>query len=99
MTAAADRVRVRPGSRFPLGATPGPGGSNFAVSAGVFVGLSEHHGSDDGYLPSPLVVAAAMAAVTRRIPISVSALVVNLHDPIRLAEGVAYVVNMDKLEE
>jgi alkanesulfonate monooxygenase SsuD/methylene tetrahydromethanopterin reductase-like flavin-dependent oxidoreductase (luciferase family) len=51
--------------------------------------LSEHHGSDDGYLPSPLVVASAMAAVTRRIPISVAALVVNLHDPIRLAEDVA----------
>ena len=36
MTAAAShRVRVRPGRRFPLGATPGPGGTNFAVSSGV----------------------------------------------------------------
>ncbi|MGH2815468.1 MAG: alpha-amylase family glycosyl hydrolase, partial [Actinomycetota bacterium] len=32
-------VRVRPGSRFPLGATPGPGGTNFAVSSGVAEGM------------------------------------------------------------
>jgi alkanesulfonate monooxygenase SsuD/methylene tetrahydromethanopterin reductase-like flavin-dependent oxidoreductase (luciferase family) len=53
------------------------------------VTLSEHHGSADGYLPSPLTVAAAMAARTRSIPVSVAALVVNLHDPVRLAEDVA----------
>ena len=51
--------------------------------------LSEHHMSEDGYLPSPVPVAAAMAAVTRRIPIQIAALLVNLHDPIRLAEDVA----------
>ena len=40
MTAAAShRVRVRPGRRFPLGATPGPGGTNFAVSSGVADGM------------------------------------------------------------
>ncbi|MCW2796355.1 LLM class flavin-dependent oxidoreductase [Nocardioides sp.] len=48
--------------------------------------LSEHHSSADGYLPSPIPVAAAFAAVTSTIPISVSALLVNLYDPIRLAE-------------
>ena len=48
--------------------------------------LSEHHGSDDGYLPSPLVLGAAIAARTKRIPINVAALLVPLHDPIRLAE-------------
>lgn len=51
--------------------------------------LSEHHGSDDGYLPSPLLVASAFAARTARIPISVAALVVNLYDPVRLAEDIA----------
>lgn len=50
--------------------------------------LSEHHGSADGYMPSPLVVGAAMAARTTRIPINIAALLVPLHDPIRLAEDI-----------
>ena len=37
--AGGDQVRVRPGRRFPLGATPGPGGTNFAVSSGVAEGM------------------------------------------------------------
>jgi alkanesulfonate monooxygenase SsuD/methylene tetrahydromethanopterin reductase-like flavin-dependent oxidoreductase (luciferase family) len=53
--------------------------------------LSEHHVSTDGYLPSPIPVAAAFAAVTERIPISVAALLVNLYDPTRLAEDLAIV--------
>ncbi len=48
--------------------------------------LSEHHGSPDGYLPSPLVMAAAMAARTRRAAIDVAALLALLHDPVTLAE-------------
>lgn len=51
--------------------------------------VSEHHVSDDGYLPSPLVVAAAMVARTRTVPITVSALLVNMYDPVKLAEDVA----------
>lgn len=51
--------------------------------------LSEHHGVADGYLPAPLVMASAMAAVTSKLPIMISALLVPLHDPIRLAEQMA----------
>jgi alkanesulfonate monooxygenase SsuD/methylene tetrahydromethanopterin reductase-like flavin-dependent oxidoreductase (luciferase family) len=51
--------------------------------------LSEHHASDDGYLPSPLIVAAAVAARTRRIPITVSALLVNMYEPLKLAEDIS----------
>ncbi len=51
--------------------------------------ISEHHASDDGYLPSPLVVTAAVAARTSKIPITVSALLVNFYEPVKLAEDVA----------
>lgn len=51
--------------------------------------VSEHHAADDGYLPSPLLVASAFAAVTTRVPIAVSALLVNLYEPVRLAEEIA----------
>jgi alkanesulfonate monooxygenase SsuD/methylene tetrahydromethanopterin reductase-like flavin-dependent oxidoreductase (luciferase family) len=51
--------------------------------------VSEHHGSSDGYLPSPLILAAGMAGRTRSLPIQVAALLVPLHDPIDLAEQMA----------
>jgi len=51
--------------------------------------VCEHHASDDGYLPSPLVLASAMAGRTRTTPIQVAALIVPLHDPIELAEDMA----------
>ena len=51
--------------------------------------VSEHHGSPDGYLPSPLILAAAIAGRTRRLAIQIGALIVPLHDPIRLAEEMA----------
>jgi alkanesulfonate monooxygenase SsuD/methylene tetrahydromethanopterin reductase-like flavin-dependent oxidoreductase (luciferase family) len=51
--------------------------------------VSEHHGSPDGYLPAPLVLAAALAGRTRRLPIQVAALILPLHDPVELAEQMA----------
>jgi hypothetical protein len=51
----------------------------------------EHHGSDDRYCPSPLVMAAAAAARTRRVRIRVRALILPLHDPVRIAEDAAVV--------
>jgi alkanesulfonate monooxygenase SsuD/methylene tetrahydromethanopterin reductase-like flavin-dependent oxidoreductase (luciferase family) len=48
--------------------------------------LSQHHASDDGFLPSPLVMAGAMAARTSTAPISIAALLLLMYDPIKLAE-------------
>lgn len=64
--------------------------AEFAEDAGFdMCVVSEHHGVDDGFLPSPLVMAAAIAGRTRRIPLNVSALLVPLYDPVRLAEDIA----------
>jgi alkanesulfonate monooxygenase SsuD/methylene tetrahydromethanopterin reductase-like flavin-dependent oxidoreductase (luciferase family) len=57
----------------------------------AMVTLSEHHGSPDGYLPSPLPMAAAIAARTKNIAIYVAAIVAAFHDPLRLAEDAAVV--------
>ena len=53
------------------------------------VGLGEHHCAEDGYLPSPLILASAMAGRTRRIRFRTSVLLAPLYDPIKLAEDLA----------
>jgi alkanesulfonate monooxygenase SsuD/methylene tetrahydromethanopterin reductase-like flavin-dependent oxidoreductase (luciferase family) len=53
------------------------------------ISLSEHHGVDDGFLPSPLILAAALASRTRRVRISIAALLAPLYDPVKLAEDLA----------
>jgi alkanesulfonate monooxygenase SsuD/methylene tetrahydromethanopterin reductase-like flavin-dependent oxidoreductase (luciferase family) len=50
------------------------------------VHLSEHHGSPDGYCPSPLLLASAIAARTSTMQMYISALIAPLHDPVQLAE-------------
>jgi len=62
----------------------------WADEAGLDVAvLSEHHGVDDGYMSSPVTLAAAIAGRTKRIPINIAAALVPLHDPVRLAEQLA----------
>jgi alkanesulfonate monooxygenase SsuD/methylene tetrahydromethanopterin reductase-like flavin-dependent oxidoreductase (luciferase family) len=53
--------------------------------------LSQHHASDDGYLPSPVPLAAAMAARTSTLPINVAALLLACYEPVKLAEDMAVV--------
>ena len=51
--------------------------------------ISEHHGSPDGYMPSPMVVGGAIAAVTKGMRIRIASLVGPLHNPVRFAEDLA----------
>ncbi len=51
--------------------------------------FAEHHGSDDGYLPSPLVLAAAIAARTSRVRLRFGLIILPLQDPLKIAEDLA----------
>jgi alkanesulfonate monooxygenase SsuD/methylene tetrahydromethanopterin reductase-like flavin-dependent oxidoreductase (luciferase family) len=55
--------------------------------------LSEHHGVDDGWLPAPLTMAAAVLARTANARVMISAAILPLHDPIRVAEQIAVLDN------
>jgi alkanesulfonate monooxygenase SsuD/methylene tetrahydromethanopterin reductase-like flavin-dependent oxidoreductase (luciferase family) len=63
----------------------GAWGDDHGVSAIV---LSEHHGTDDGHLPTPLLLAAAIAARTTQVGIVIAAVVLSFYDPVRLAEDI-----------
>jgi alkanesulfonate monooxygenase SsuD/methylene tetrahydromethanopterin reductase-like flavin-dependent oxidoreductase (luciferase family) len=52
------------------------------------VGLPEHHGFDDGYLPSPIVLGSAIAGRTRHMRLQL-VLIAPFYDPVRLAEDLA----------
>lgn len=51
--------------------------------------LSEHHNTSDGYLPSPIVLAAAVAARTERVAIKLGVVLASLVHPVHLAEDLA----------
>ena len=76
--------------RFDMRAKDGPGSAPDLYAAAIemaawgeqhgaaAVVVCEHHASPDGYLPTPLLLASALAARTTRIPIQVAALLVPL---------------------
>jgi alkanesulfonate monooxygenase SsuD/methylene tetrahydromethanopterin reductase-like flavin-dependent oxidoreductase (luciferase family) len=55
----------------------------------IVVVLSEHHGADDGHLPTPLIMASAIAARTKQLAILLAAVPIPLWDPVRLAEEIS----------
>lgn len=56
-----------------------------------FFGLTfeEHHGAENGWSPTPMMNAAMIAARTEKLMLTISALLLPLHDPIRVAEDLA----------
>jgi probable F420-dependent oxidoreductase len=50
--------------------------------------FGEHHQDKDGFLPSPLIVATAVAACTRTLRVGTSVVLLPLHHPVHVAEDV-----------
>lgn len=53
------------------------------------VWLTEHHFCEDGYTPSPLVIASAIGERTKTMRIGTNLIVLPLHNPVRIAEDAA----------
>jgi alkanesulfonate monooxygenase SsuD/methylene tetrahydromethanopterin reductase-like flavin-dependent oxidoreductase (luciferase family) len=51
--------------------------------------VEEHHGAENSWSSTPLLNAGMFLARTRHLQVMVSALLVPLHDPVRLAEDIA----------
>jgi alkanesulfonate monooxygenase SsuD/methylene tetrahydromethanopterin reductase-like flavin-dependent oxidoreductase (luciferase family) len=62
----------------------------------VNISISEHHSSEDGYLPSPIPMLAAMAARTTQVRFAIAALIAPFYDPIRLAEDMVVLDNLSR---
>jgi len=56
--------------------------------------LAEHHAAEGGYCPSSMIQAASILGATQNIVAHLSALVVTMHDPLRLAEDLAVLDNI-----
>src|SRR5262245_65524637 len=52
----------------------------------VGIGLSEHQCSEDGYTPSPLMLASGMASVTKKVPIRIAAAFLPMYHTVLTAE-------------
>jgi alkanesulfonate monooxygenase SsuD/methylene tetrahydromethanopterin reductase-like flavin-dependent oxidoreductase (luciferase family) len=102
------RLAIRFDLRAPASRTPAPRLYAAALDMAAWadrhrfdlVRISEHHGAEDGYCPAPIVFASAAAGRTRHSRIRLSALLLPLHDPVRMAEdlAVADLVSRGRLE-
>jgi alkanesulfonate monooxygenase SsuD/methylene tetrahydromethanopterin reductase-like flavin-dependent oxidoreductase (luciferase family) len=53
------------------------------------INVMEHHGFEDNYLPQPFLMGSAIATRTRRCRIMLGAVILPLHDPVKVAEQIA----------
>jgi alkanesulfonate monooxygenase SsuD/methylene tetrahydromethanopterin reductase-like flavin-dependent oxidoreductase (luciferase family) len=77
----------------------GPAGGHYAAAidmcawaetrGAVIAVLSEHHGTEDRHLPTPLILASAIAAKTTNLGILLAAVPITFWDPVRLAEEIS----------
>ena len=66
--------------------------AEFADENGFFMAtFEEHHGAENAWSPTPLINAATVLARTTNLSASISALLLPLHDPIRVAEDIAVI--------
>ncbi|MBB32629.1 MAG: LLM class flavin-dependent oxidoreductase [Acidimicrobiaceae bacterium] len=66
--------------------------AEFVDKHGFFMAtFEEHHGADNAWSPTPLINAATVLARTKNLSASISALLLPLHDPIRVAEDIAVI--------
>ncbi|MFE9255907.1 LLM class flavin-dependent oxidoreductase [Streptomyces sp. NPDC006879] len=64
--------------------------ARYADAHGVdTVQTEEHHGTANNWLPSPFTFAGAVLGATRRISVTISAIIGPLYDPLRAAEDIA----------
>jgi alkanesulfonate monooxygenase SsuD/methylene tetrahydromethanopterin reductase-like flavin-dependent oxidoreductase (luciferase family) len=62
----------------------------YADARGVSgISLEEHHGAFNGWSSSPLILAGLIFGASKNLQITISALLVPLHDPLRIAEDIA----------
>jgi alkanesulfonate monooxygenase SsuD/methylene tetrahydromethanopterin reductase-like flavin-dependent oxidoreductase (luciferase family) len=53
------------------------------------INLMEHHGSEDGYLPVPFVLGGGVAARTKKCQLTIGAVILPFHDPVKVAEQIS----------
>lgn len=58
------------------------------------VQMIEHHFQPDGHSPAPLMVLAAMSALTSRVTLGTNILLPNFYHPVKLAEDISALDNM-----
>ena len=78
----ATRFRRYTGRGFPMAKWADEQGLNA-------IRIGEHHGTEDNWCPSITALGAAVAAVTERITVNLSAVLLPLHDPVHVAEDLA----------